>query len=174
MILGLFSCNSKENHDYEYLSLNSYSNDTSSIATGKQVKLLAFSGGKDNDKDNIYYQQIIVTTENPLDTFTIICPLFKIPNPDATTGRLYITPLEFNPEKKVLNAVYERKSDSLNLLLQYLGDVSESENQSTNVTNFMNSSVVKNELVAVNKTLPVFQNKYKTVVGILKFDTDPR
>lgn len=170
----LFSCGSSKKHDYDYAKLQDFKDDSLLIKEGASVQLLAISGGKDNDKENVYYQQIIIKNNETGDTLTILCPLLKIPQADANTGRVYIEPNEINYEKRIADATFERKNNSMNTLLQMLGDITESENKSVDLTAYMNDRMVKNELVAVNRSLPIFKNNFKTVIGILSFNIDPR
>lgn len=172
IIIYCCKCSSK-GHEYEYVPLSDFKDDSLLIKSGTPVKLLAFSGGKDNDKENIMYYQFIVINTETGDTINMITPLMKIPHHEGPDGEIYITPLEFNPDKKIFEAIFERKKDTvLDLLLQTLGDVSQSNGSAPDIPVY--DKVVKKELVAVNNFLPDFKNKYKTVIGILAFDQDPR
>ena len=170
----LFSCSNSDEKNLGFTPLSKFKNDTLSISPGTTVTLLAFSGGKENDKTSVYYQQILVLNTKTKDTLSILCPLLKIPEPDKTTGRNYISPLEYSPEKKIEKATFENKNDTLNILLQVMGDEIETSNTSTDLTRYMNLQMVKKELVVENNWIPIFRRKYKTVIGILSFDEDPR
>jgi hypothetical protein len=174
LVAVICSCNASTNEDqYDYVLLSKFKDDSLQIRSGTPVKLLAFSGGRENNKENVFYYQVIVINQETGDTLDIITPLLKIPNIEGKDGKIYIPPMEFNPGKKIFNATFERKSDSsLNFLLQVMGDESESNDNSSTVS--MYDKMVKPELVAINNTLPIFKNNYKTVIGILVFDQDPR
>ncbi|MEO6669458.1 MAG: hypothetical protein ABIN36_08280 [Ferruginibacter sp.] len=172
LIITIYSCETASKEDeYDYISLSSFKDDSLIIKNGTPIKLLAFSGGKNNDKEHVYYYQVIVINQETGDTLTVITPALKVPNTDGTGGKIYIPPMEFNPDKKVFEATYERKSDtSLNFLLQVMGDESKLT-EGSDVSKY--NKMVKPELVAINNSLPIFKNNYKTVVGILVFDKDP-
>ena len=169
----LFSCETINKQNIEYVDLNSFKDDSTLIKEGTALEILAFSGCKPNDKDAIYYEQIIVRNKETGDTVSILCPSLKSPVPNAA-GRTYIPTMEYNPSKRILNASFERKKDNLNMLLQLEGDEVASEEKGVDVTRYMNDKIVKKQLVAVNKSLPFFKTNYKTVIGILAFETDPR
>lgn len=172
--LLLFSCSSGSKHAYEYKSLSEFENDTSIISNGTPVEIFAMSGsGRKADDDAVFYHQILVTLENG-DTLRILSPLFKLPAEDEIQHRTYFPPNEYNYDKKILNARYERKSDTLNMHLMALDGFSLSLPEGTDFTDFLKNVPLRKELVAVNKTLPIFEQEFKTVVGILAFDIDPR
>lgn len=161
------------NEGYEYVPLNSFKNDTSLIRNGCPVRLLAFSGGKENDQENVYYYQVLVLNKQSGDTINVLCPSFRIPNIKEPANKLYISPLELNPARKISDATFEHADSSLNFLLQVMGDVSGDEPETASVTKYTDK-MYKHEVVAVNHSLSVFNQKFKTIVGILAFDTDPR
>ena len=164
---------SPKGHEYEYVPLSDFKDDSLLLKSETPVKLLAFSGGKDNDKDNIIYYQFIVISQVSGDTLNVLTPLLKIPHYQGMEGGIYVPAPEFNPGKKIFDATFERKKDTLlNLLVQTMGDVSQPGNLPPDISGY--NKIVKKELVSVNNSLPGFKNNYKTVVGILAFDQDPR
>ncbi|MBS1571559.1 MAG: hypothetical protein JST62_04060 [Bacteroidetes bacterium] len=171
----LISCKNDPKHDYEYIALSKFQNDTSIISDGTPVEIFAMSGsGVPYDDENVYYYQVLVRNAINGDTLNILSPLFKLPFEDEGTGRIYFSPNEYNYNLKILNATYERKTDTLNLLLQGLNGLNKPNQSSVDLTNYFNKGMVKNEVVAKNLSMVIFNNNYKTVVGILAFRNDPR
>lgn len=172
--ITILSCNNNPKHDYEYISLSKFKNDTAIISEGTPVEIFAMSGsGISHDDKNVYYYQVLVRNILNGDTLNILSPLFKLPFEDERTGRIYFSPNEYNYNLKILNATYERKTDTLNLLLQALNGLN-SFQTSVDLTKYFNKGMVKNEVVAKNLSMPIFNNNYKTVIGILAFRNDPR
>jgi hypothetical protein len=175
LLIVLFSCNNSPKHEYEYKDLKTFQIDSTVLADGDLVEIFAMSGsGKTNDKDNVYYYQTLVKTRSRNDTIRILSPLFKLPTEDKITGREYFSPKEYNYNSKILEAKFERKDENLNILIQALNDLSNKDGEPVDLTAYFNGGMVKHEMVAVNKTLPIFNNTYKTIIGILAFTKDPR
>ncbi len=183
LIVGAFifailsSCSSGQNQEFEYRPLASFQNDTSAIQPNSKVRILGFSGSIDKNLDAIYYSQILVVNLSNEDTLSILCPTFKIPSTDNSVDYELMSPTQFDPNKKINEASYERIDSSTQIALQVIDEamykpVDESDFGKTIVTDFKDLS--KKELVAVNKTIPLFARQYKTVIGVLRFSVDVR
>lgn len=170
-----FSCDNKQKQDFDYKPLSEFKNDTSIIRPDTKVRVLAFSGSMDNNKDAIYYSQILVVNESNNDTLSILCPALEIPSVDGSENGVLILPTQYDPAKKVTEAVYERADSSLILMLSLLSTVEMSkglDSSTTDLAEYTNGKYSKKELVAINKTLNIFQTQYKTVIGILRFSVN--
>ena len=170
----LYSCKTREKQTFEYLPLDTFKNDTSLIAPGTKVNILAFSGSIDNNNDAIYYSQILVVNETTNDTLSILCPSLRIPHPEGDSNGIFILPTEYDPNKNIREALYKRVDSSTISLLRIISDIENSSMKETteDLNNVIERTASKKELVAVNKTIPIFSRNYKTVIGILSFDSN--
>jgi hypothetical protein len=169
------SCRAKQ--EFEYVPLEEYTYEKANIQPGTEVELLAFSGGRRNDKEDVYYYQFIVVSKETGDTLRILTPLISIDDLTGTANKTYTTPLQYNPEKGITNAFYEPKDSSQNLLLQTeeLADLAKTNmpDSSLDIGTLMNT-LNKNQLVVVNKSIRIFQNpRYPTAIGTLNFKQIP-
>lgn len=171
--LTFSSCVTNDRQKIEYLPISEFRNDTSIIQPGTRVKLLAFSGSKDNDKETIYYSQIIVINISTGDTLSILCPALKSPSVDGTADQMIVMPNEFDPGKGILEANYQRFDSTTIMSLQILTQVKgETSPQGGNFDKYLGGNIVMNQLVAINRTIPIFSKKYRTAIGTLSFDTN--
>lgn len=171
-LVSIYSCSTNQKFDYK--PLNSFKNDTSLIQQNEEVKILAFSGSIDKNLDAIYYSQVLVTKNNSGDTFAILCPTLKVPAPNNSGEFDMISPTKFDPEKRIYNASYERLDSFTQIALQVADEAMNKklDNIPLGKPVDINFNMPKKELVAINKTLPIFKKEYKTVIGILKFFKD--
>lgn len=172
-VLLLLSCAAKQ--DIQYASLSEFDNDTTIIAPSAKVKLLAFSGSMDKNDMAIYYSQIICVNEVNGDTITVLCPVLETPSERAPDGA-WVLPANFNPDKGVREATYARVDSTTELALNVMAKVETmpptDKDTTTDLKSFLAEAASKPSLVAVNKTLPIFSRKHKTVIGVLKFASD--
>src|SRR5215203_4027959 len=111
----LSSCSLRQNQEFEYKPLASFQNDTSAIQPNSDVRILAFSGSIDKNLDAVYYSQILVVNVNNKDTLSILCPTLKIPSANESSTYEMLSPTQFDPNKKVNEAIYERLDSSTQL-----------------------------------------------------------
>ena len=172
-LIGCLFPDSKPKQEYEYIPMKQYKYKKAIIEPGTEVQLLAFSGGKENDKEHIYYYQFIVLNKSTGDTLSILTPLISIDVEAGAETKTYSTPLQYDLSKGVTTAFYELKDSSLNLTLQVNSLVSEQGfDTSTNLKPYMDNMLL-NEFVVWNRTLPIFNRNYKTAIGTLNFKKIP-
>ena len=172
----LSSCSSKTNQKFEYRPLASFQNDTSAIQPNTEVRLIAFSGSIDKNLDAVYYSQILVVNLSNKDTLAILCPTLKIPSTNSLLTDELLSPNQFDPNKNVREAIYERIDSSTQLALQIMDEAMNKPmgNNEIGKNVEVKFNLSKKELVAINKTIPLFARQYKTVIGVLKFSIDVR
>jgi hypothetical protein len=177
LFIEVFSgCNLKSHpeQEYMYIPLEEYKYNAASIQPGTEVELLAFSGGKENDKENIYYYQFIVLNKTNMDTLRILTPLISIDESAGVENKTYTTPLQYDPEKGITNAFFEPKDSSQNLLLQIESLVKDDKKGNSVDVESLMKKVDKKQFVVVNKSMSEFENPhYHTVIGILNFKKMP-
>lgn len=168
----LLSCSSPKEHEYEYLPLSKFKNDTSLIQPNTTVKLLAISGGKENDKDGLYYSQLLVVNQQTGDSIIVLTPALKVPSPSDVSTSKYIVPNQLDPVKNIKEAKYQQLDSSVIDLLEFSAlalDADISIEEIENMNNFSPSGSKKPRYVSANKTLEVFSKTYPTVIGVLEF-----
>ena len=159
---------------YEYVPLKEYKYSEANIQPGAEVQLIAFSGGKPDDKENVYYYQFIVINLSTGDTLRILTPLISIDPSAGVETKTYTTPLQFDPAKGITNAFYEVQDSSQNLFLQTDKMLNGDKVDTSFDVQLLMDHINENQLVVVNKSLSMFENPtYKTAVGILNFKKIP-
>jgi hypothetical protein len=174
-IMSFLRCRAKQ--AFEYVLLEQYQFEPATIRPGTEVKLLAFSGGRRNDKLFIYYYQFIVRDKETGDTLRILAPLISIDESTGLENKIYTTPLQYSIEKGITDAFYEPKDSTHNLALQ-TEEWEELAKTSTGDSAYTLErplyQITRTQLVVVNKSFPMFENRhYKSAIGILNFKEMP-
>jgi DNA-directed RNA polymerase beta' subunit len=173
----LVSCNffnEEGGQKFEHIPLAEYKYNQASIEPGTRMQLLGFSGGKGNDKETIYYYQFIVLNEATGDTLRILSPLISFNDPESDEKKVYTTPLQFDADKGVYQAIYERQDSSQNLILQTEALTKNGALDSSVDFQALADEIKFKQLVVINKTIPMFENpNYQTAIGILHFQEIP-
>lgn len=172
----LFVACSDKRQIIEYIPYDQYKFEPAEIEPGTAVKLLAYSGGKPSELDGIYYSQFIAVNEATGDTIRLLSTLVSVPGDAATSGKVYSPTHMFDGTKQITDAVFYPQDSSHQMSIQLLA-VTKSENESSETTKLM-EDVIKDkisskEFVVVNKSLEIFDNKYKTAVAVLHFEQAP-
>lgn len=175
LIILFVSCSNKR-QIIEYIPYDQYKFEQAEIEPGKAVKLLAYSGGKPSELDGIYYSQFIVLNETTGDTIRLLSTLVSVPGDAATPGKVYSPTYMFDGTKQITDAVFYPQDSSHQMPIQMLA-VTKSENESSETSKLledvMKDKVSSKEFVVVNKSLEIFNNKYKTAVAVLHFEQIP-
>jgi len=176
---ALTSCGGSERaDDLDYVPLKDYSFQPTDLDSGTTFKLLAFSGGKSDDKDNVYYYQFIGVNTTTKDTMRILAPLISFPSEENPTQKIHTTPLQIDASKRISEATYSKADSMTNLMLQTFsiaGDANSDQKAKLEaMKNGVNSDIKAHQWVVVNKGMPIFSNtSYKTAIGILHFSERP-
>jgi hypothetical protein len=176
LIVILDGCDLKghPSQTYDYLPLEEYRYTPANIQPGTEVQLLAFSGGKEADKKDLYYYQFIVLDRNTGDTLRILAPLISVDKSAGVDDKTFTTPLQYNPEKGITNAFYELMDSTQNLVLQVDALIKDDNNDSSVDINSLMSKVDKKQFVVINKSMSEFENpNYRTAIGVLNFKRIP-
>ncbi|HYF30442.1 MAG TPA: hypothetical protein VD993_04935 [Chitinophagaceae bacterium] len=172
VIAGLAaSCKGQKEHSYDSVRLEDFKIDSMAINKDQEYRLLAYSGGNESAKNNIYYHQFIVLNESTNDTLKVLSALICVEGPSGPEGKVYHPVTQFDGTKGVTTATLEKQDSTHNMLLQTLtiGDPESTEA----VTKTITSEITANQLVEVNKSMDIFSLPHKTVVGILHFKQMP-
>jgi hypothetical protein len=179
IVAGLIvQCNSlrhRPEQEYVYVPLKDYKYDPASIQPGTEVKLLAFSGGKQTETDgDVYYYQFIVLNESTGDTLRILTPFISVDESAEGKNKTYTKPWQFDPAKGITEAFYELCDSSSKLLLQTNLLIETNRlDTSADFQSLVNNTRL-NEFVVVNKSMGIFEDPaYKTAIGILNFKKMP-
>lgn len=160
--------------EYSYIPLQDYVYTPITIAMGTELQLLAFSGGKESDKDNTYYYQFLTLNKSTGDTVRILAPLICVDSETPGISKTYTTPLQFDPEKGITTAYFQPKDSSQNLLMQVNSLVKDGKADTAVNIKALMEGITANEKVVINKSMPEFQNPvYPATVGILYFKEMP-
>lgn len=160
---------------FEYVPLSQYTIDSNAIEPGTPVQIIGYSGGQVSSKNNTNYFQFIVLNKETADTVRVLAALINAPG-DSDKG-IYTSPTMFDANKGVFDATFEPADSTQNLMLNVTSAVTGEDSDGQALPQINGDSVYNqpaNELVVVNKSLGIFEDKkYKTVVGVLKFSTKP-
>jgi hypothetical protein len=171
----LSQCQNKRPDELSFKPLSDYKIDSSAAKNGDKLTLLALSGANNIDDDAVYYSKFLAVNETSRDTILILCPLLKFTSPESSIENLYILPIEFSSDKKVSTASFLKSNDYLNLIFKTFLSVDESDfSTGQAVEHLQRTTGQKKELVVENTSMDIFNRTYKTTIGILDFDTDPR
>jgi hypothetical protein len=167
----LSNCTSKTaEHTKElYLTpLNEIPFQISELEKGTTLKLIAFSGGNQTDKEHTYYHQFITINQSTGDTIRVLAPLISVGEQNT-----YTTPLEYNHDKGIETARFEAKDSSFDFKINAFAGA---DNLTTDPGAFdkLQKKSDAAELVVMVRGVPLFGNThYKTVIGVLHFDEQP-
>jgi hypothetical protein len=175
MILTASNCRTNITDDkYKYIELSKYKIDSISLKPGTELRILAYSGGRNNDKDNINYLQFIVINKQTGDTLRILAPLISIDKSAGIDNLTYSPANAFDGPKGVYDAYYEPRDSTQNMMLNLVGTVNSSGTLDDNNAKDLSNPGKAKEWVAVNESIPIFENhSYKTTIGVLKFNKIP-
>jgi hypothetical protein len=179
-ILSSFcQCKSKADFDgqeVEFKPLNETSFVMDSIPGGTLLNLIAYSGGRKNTKDDIYYFQFIGVNKQNDDTIRILSTIISVPDEKNPANKIYSPTSQYNPEKRILSAIYYPQDSSHRTAINLSGVTAYVDNRDTNIARILSTlenAGKKNEFVVINKSIDIFQRNYKTVFGVLHFDEIP-
>ncbi|HYE54818.1 MAG TPA: hypothetical protein VD996_08250 [Chitinophagaceae bacterium] len=167
MITTIIAC--RQPHSYEFAALESIPADTTTINRGRDLKIIAYSGGQPSDKDNIYYHQFITIDEKTSDTFKVISALICVDSAGSVNGT-YAPVSQFNPTKGILNVSLEKQDSTHQFLLK---TITLTDDQHTGPGLDLNKPLTAKQVVTLNKSLDIFSKPYKTYIGILHFKEQP-
>jgi len=169
-IFSLTACSQRHQDNYDYVPIETFKIDTSTLKENTALQIVAISGGKGTDKDNIYYHQVIAIDKVTQDTINIFVPAYKIP---GSPNSFYIIPTELNPNKGITTGRFEN-ADSLTALFLNVTGKFDDVTQNSIDTSINYLSLSKPKFVVVNNSMDIFKRKYKTIIGVIEFDQDPR
>jgi len=160
--------------DFTIIPMNEYPIDSSDIATGSQVRIIAYSGGKGGKDKKLYYSQFIVV--DPVsggDTTRILAAAIGVDSSAGGTGE-YFSPVDaYDGQKGVFDAVYEKLSGDQNEMVSLMSDLPGENSDPEKLKSSINDTAAVKEFVLVNKGANVFKGNYKTAKGILRFHVQP-
>ena len=176
----LAECKNKKDYDgqeIEFKPLSEFSYTPGSIPAGTTVNLIAYSGGKANEENKIYYYQFIGVDPQANDTFRILSTLISVPSEKRDDiDKIYVPTSEYNPDKRITSAIYYPE-DSTNEFAVDMAGVTSTSNDTAATAEKIFSAIKhesKNEkFVVINNSIDIFQRDYKTVFGILHFTEQP-
>ncbi|HEY4149975.1 MAG TPA: hypothetical protein VGM41_13645 [Chitinophagaceae bacterium] len=165
----------QEKQDIQYIPLSDYKYTPAKVDAGTAMRVIAYSGGKDSDKDNIYYCQFITINSLNGDTVRVLASLISFDSPDnGEVHTVHTTSAIYDGRKEITDAVFVPEDSTSTLILNTPVDL---ENDKKDLHNFNPDDLYKikrPQLVAINKSLPMLQTpSYKTIVGVLHFKDQP-
>jgi hypothetical protein len=176
--LSLFTaCHGAGSHtlhdDLTYIPLSEYKYEQADIKTGTGIRILAYSGGKDSKGKDVYYCQFIGIDQSTHDTVRVLTSLISTDSVTGSSAEIFTIPSQFDGQKGVFDAVYEAPADNQNLMLRLVASLPEDGPATKQLNAAINDSTGKKEYVAVNKGADIFERKYKTTIGVLRFHDQP-
>ena len=139
----------------------------STIDSGTQIKLIAFSGGSESNKEAVYYPQFIGVTNEGY-TIRVFTPLIST-GPTNT----YTTPFLFDHKKGVDLATIQPKDSSTDVSINLYTHTKELNGDASELGKLLKKSDAP-EMAVMIKGVSLFESKsYKTVIGVLHFDEVP-
>ena len=180
IIFSSFSqCRNKADFDgqkIEFTPLNETSFVMDSIRGGTLLDLIAYSGGKKNTKDDIYYYQFIAVNKENGDTIRVLSTIISVPDEKDPANKIYSPTSQYDPKKRILSTIYYSQDSSHRIAIDMSGITAYVDNRDTNISRMLSTLEnpgKKNEFVVINKSIDIFQRNYKTVFGVLHFDEIP-
>lgn len=140
----------------------------STLEKGTPLKLIAFAGGNQSDKEHTYYYPFIAINESSGDTIRILAPLISVGEEN-----IYTTPLQYNHDKGIETATFEPKDSSFDMKINVFafGDTPPTNGEQIDKMRQKSNAA---EMVVMVKKVSLFENpRYKTVIGALHFDEQP-
>jgi hypothetical protein len=158
---------------FEYIPLEDYKYETVVIEPGAEMKLLAFSQGRENDGKTINYYQFIVIRVPQGDTLRILTPLISVPSSTSSNGKLYTTPLQFDAAPGVTKAFYSPRDSSV-MVTMNLENMARGKNMDLDkITESLKGKITFKEFVVLNHNIDLFDRDYPTAMGVLDFKEVP-
>lgn len=174
-----YQCRNKAGFDgqqIEFTPLNETSFVMDSIPAGIVIDLIAYSGGKKNTKDDIYYYQFIGVNKSNHDTIRILSTIISVPDEKDPANKIYSPTSQYDPKKRILSTIYYPQDSSHRIAIDLSGITAYVDNRDTNISRMLSTLEnpgKKNEFVVINKSIDIFQRNYKTVFGVLHFEEIP-
>ena len=158
----------------DYQPLEDYQYTPASVTPGSEIELLAFSGGKRSDENNLYYYQFVGIDKSKGDTIKILLPVISIDEDAGVETKTYTTPLQFNPDKGITTAYFEQlPSDTALNLINGTEANPGGEISTEKIQDMLDGKSHQKAYVVLNKSIDLFQRNYKAVIGVLNFKQIP-
>jgi hypothetical protein len=172
LILFFSGCVSKRadnnTQDLSLLSVKQIPFHISTLEKGTPLKIIAFSGGKQSDKEHTYYNQFITVNQSTGDTIRVLAPLISVGEEN-----IYTTPVQYNHDKGIEMATFEPKDSSFDFKINAFAAGEQSPADGKAFEKLQEKSNAE-ETVFMVKGIPLFEsNRYKTVIGALHFNEQP-
>lgn len=171
IIFLLTACRShdKNTNEQYFISMKDCPFKISVIDSGASIRIIGFSGGRESDKQTIYYDQFVGVTDGG-DTLRILTPLIN-----TSAANTYSSPLLYNHDKGIETATIQPSNEELNKALGYFIHSKELEQikDGGDLDKLSNDLPADRQLVMV-KGIRLFEStNFKTVIGALHFDEVP-
>ncbi len=165
----------EEKQDFEYIPLNDYNYTPAKVDAGTAMRVIGWSGGKDSDKDNIYYCQFITINSSNGDTVRVLASLISFDSPEnGEVHTIHTTSAIYDGRKEITDAVFVPEDSTSTLLLNTPVDFETDKKDQQNVDADNLYKIKRPRLLSINKSLPMLQTpSYKTVIGVLNFKEQP-
>jgi hypothetical protein len=184
LFLGLFICyffsqckakSEYDGQDIEFKPLKEFSFTPALIPVGTPLDLIAYSGGKANTEDEIYYYQFIgVDKKN--DTFRILSTIISVYDDKDAANKIYTPTSQYDPEKRVASAIFYPQDSTNKLAIDFSSSELSGDNKDSNfskINSVLEGRIKKSEFVVINKSMDIFLRDYKTAFGVLHFKEIP-
>lgn len=164
-------------NDFKYLPLKEYTYEPAEIRPGTEINIVAFSGGRENDKDADYYPQFIVINTSNGDTVRILTPLISTDSSAGSTSKTYTSPMQFDGSRGIRSATYETANPHQRMMMRLTSEsifhLPEGAEGIKELNSLIGDTIGKKEYVVINNAAPIFERKYKTIIGVLNFKDPP-
>ena len=145
------------------------------MAPGTPVRLIAYSGGIDENEKEIYYHQFIGVDKTTNDTLRILTSFITFPAPGSEKNKSARNVYLYSRTKRLTDAeIYPH--DSIMVLLQNLSEKGYSESEVKDIPTDiepLTKEIKRKRFVVLNKDMDIFQRNFKTVIGVLQFKEQP-
>lgn len=171
-IPALISCKSKRSSSEFVLKPLAETGFTmDSLSKGTPLRIIAWSGGLKDTRKMQYLHQFIVIDKNTNDTLRVLARMISVKSRGEENG-IYTPVSTFDPDLGVLDAEYRPLPQQENLMDAVSFKIEEGSTTEEEILKAVSDTVTAQKFVIMNTEFP-FSRNYKTVIGVLYFDTQP-
>jgi len=169
-------CRNSGDQEITFKPVKEFNFTPGTLPAGTTLDLIAFSGGKANTKDKVYYYQFIGVDPANGDTIRILSTLISVPDETDAAKKIYTPTSQYDFAKRIVSAIFYPQDSTHDVSINLISETIDNENKEMDLDNIksaLENKRLKNEFVVVNKSIDIFANEYKTVFGVLHFTERP-
>lgn len=156
---------------YTKQPLKEFADSVTSIPSGTEIELLAYSGGE-TKSDGVDYCQYIGFDKTAGDTVRVLAAAISVEGA-SENGKSVLTPATtYDFDKGVRDAIFKVPTDDDKKMIAMMPALQGGQPDAAKLDSAVSGGGV-NEYVFIPQREPFFARHYKTVVGILSFKEQP-